>query len=209
MKKITLLLILSLASLYVLGQENSLEYGIKGGLNFSSLLEKSNDDVPGDYSGKVGFHMGGFVSISLNQKISLRPELLFSQQGSSFDINGNDPTVFDGSDIIYNDFGGTIKEFMILLPIILEYQMSEAIDIGVGPQFGYSVHRDIEYKNNPLIGFTPLKNEDSEKLELGLNVEAGFTFSEKSRISLRYNYGVTERQNLRSSVVQFSYSYSF
>lgn len=108
MKK-TLLLIGLTLSILTINAQNNIEYGLKGGLNYSSFIDNNNDDIPVDYKGKIGFHFGGFVSIGISDKISIRPELIYSQQGSDFTIHGSDLNFISQEDIFITSIDGEIK----------------------------------------------------------------------------------------------------
>lgn len=206
MNKTFLLIGLVLISLTSFGQNKETEFGLKGGLNYSSFIDSNDEDIPADYNGKIGFHIGGYISLGITEKLSIRPELLYSQQGSNFSIGGGDLNIFDPNDNFVTSIDGTIKESMILLPIILEYSLSEKFSIGFGPQFGYSLNREIEFDDNPFGGGF-LKNDDSENFEIGLGIEFGYSLAENYGVSLRYNYGILERQNLHTSVIQLGMNY--
>ena len=207
MKKKLLLIGFVLISLTVYGQKETIEYGIKGGLNYSSFIDNNNDDIPADYKGKIGFHLGGFVSFGISDKISIRPELVFSQQGSDFTIKAANLNIQNpGDPNIISSINGEIRESLLLLPIIVELNLNKKFRFEFGPQFGYSLNREVEYKNNP-VGNALIRNDDSEKFELGLGLGLGYSVSNDLGISLRYNYGIIERQNLNTSVIQLGMNY--
>ena len=205
MKKTTLLIGLILITTSVFGQERIIEFGLKAGLNYSNFLDTNEEDIPAEYNGKIGFHIGGFVVFGITEKISIRPEILYSQQGSDFSINASDLNIFDPGDDFFASIAGEIKESLILLPIMFEYRVSESFDLELGPQLAYLIKRDLTYDNNQ--NLFPIRNDDSEKFEIGINLGLGYSFAEKYRIGLRYNYGIIERQNLHSSVIQLGMNY--
>jgi opacity protein-like surface antigen len=207
MKKTLLLIGIFLLSLSSYGQDSQVDFGIKGGLNYSSFIDNNDDDIPAEYKGKIGFQIGGFVEFGISEKISIRPELLYSQQGSVFTMNGRDFNIFDpNDDIIISSINGEIKESLLLLPFIVEYRLSETFNLEFGPQFGYSLNRVVELDTNPLGGGF-IRNDDKEKFELGLGLGVGYSLSDDLGIYLRYNYGVIERQNLNTSVIQLGMNY--
>jgi len=206
MYKTFLLIGLILISLTSFGQTKENEFGLKGGLNYSSFIDNNDKDITADYNGKIGFHIGGYIALGITEKLSIRPELLYSQQGSNFSIDGGDLNIFDPNNNFVTSIDGTIKESMILLPIILEYSLSEKFNIGIGPQFGYSLNREIEFDDNPFGGGF-LKNDDSENFDIGLDIEFGYSLAENYVVYLRYNYGILERQNLHTSVIQLGINY--
>lgn len=202
----TLLLIAFIFLTLTITAQNDVEYGLKGGLNYSSFIDNNDDDIPADFKGKIGFHFGGFISIGINDKISIRPELLYSQQGSDFTINGSDLNIFSQDDLFITSIDGEIKESLLTLPIILEYALNEKLNLEFGPQLGYSLNREVEFEDNPLGGGF-IRNDDEEKFELGLALGLGYSLSDDFGISLRYNYGIIERQNLKTSVIQLGLNY--
>ena len=207
MKKKLLLIGFLLLTLSTYSQDNQIEFGIKGGLNYSSFMDNNDDDIPTDYKGQIGFHLGGFAKFKLSGKISIKPELVYSLQGSNFTINGSDLNIVSQDDIFITSIDGEIKESIILIPIILEYKLNKKLNLEFGPQFGYSLNRDVEYDNNPFnfIGF--LRNDDEETFEIGIGLGFGYALSDDLGVSLRYNYGIIERQNLNTSVFQLGMYY--
>lgn len=81
---------LTVLTLNSYSQNKHIQYGIKGGLNYSNFIDNNDTDIPVDHKTKVGFYLGGFVSFAINEKISIRPELLYAQQGSGFNIDAAD-----------------------------------------------------------------------------------------------------------------------
>jgi len=78
--------------------------------------------------------------------------------------------------------------------------------VEAGPQFGFVLNREIEIDDNP-IDSNIIQNDDDENFEIGLGLGLGYSFTEKIDLSLRYNYGIIQRQNLNTSVVQLSLNY--
>lgn len=207
MKKILVVIGITFSFLTTNGQ-NNIEYGLKGGLNYSNFIDTNTDDIPADYAGKIGFHLGGFVVFGINDAFSIRPELLYSQQRSKFNINTADLNIFNPNDELFiTSLDGQIEESLFLLPIIVEYSLTKKFSLEFGPQFGFSLNRKIEYDDN-FFGIGLLRNDDSEKFELGLSLGLGYSLVNDLGISIRYNYGIIERQNLNTSVVQLGINYT-
>ena len=207
MIKSILLIGIFLITLNINAQDKQIEFGIKGGLNYSGFIDNNDDDIPADYKGKIGFHLGGFIEFKVSEKVSLRPELLYSQQGSNFTIDGADLNIFSPDPIFVTEIDGEIRESLLLLPVIAEYKLNEKLSLEFGPQFGYSLNREIEYDNNPLSFGGFLRNDDEEKFEVGISLGLGYSMTDELGISLRYNYGIIERQNLNTSVIQLGMYY--
>lgn len=77
MKTLFTFIIMVVLTNAVLAQE--IKFGPRAGLNFSTF---TGEDA--NYLGiKPGLHVGGFVSRSITDRISVQPELLFSMKGAS------------------------------------------------------------------------------------------------------------------------------
>lgn len=87
-------------------------YGVKLGTNFSSYYGDDADNV----DAKTGLHLGFVSDISLNESLSIQPELLFSFEGANdLDIN------------------------YIRLPLLAKYYAMEGLSFNFGPQLGVVV----------------------------------------------------------------------
>src|SRR5262245_60927564 len=61
--------------------------GIKAGPNFASI--NTDESASANYKNRTGFHGGAFVLIKA-AKFGIQPELIFSQQGSTVEVNSQD-----------------------------------------------------------------------------------------------------------------------
>jgi hypothetical protein len=170
-------------------------------------VDNNDDDIPADYKGKIGFYFGGYAEFGINEKISIRPELIYSQQSSNFTINSSGLNIYNPDEFFVTSSDNVIKESLLLLPIIVVYKLTEKLSLEFGPQFSYSLNREVEYDNYPFNYDGFIKNDDDEKFELGLGLGLGYSLSADLGISLRYNYGIIERQNLNTSVIQLGMNY--
>ncbi len=202
MKKITLLigLIIVLTSFHAKGQEKEVDFGIKAGANYSNFIFGKDipSEFPANFNGKIGFHVGGFLKLSLTNDLLLKPELLFSTQGAKYEIT----LVSLNPDPFFTDnYKADIKENLILLPLMSDYYFNESFDIEFGPQLGYVISKDISENR------ATVKDANYDKFEIGLNLGLGYNFGKMYRVGLRYNYGIMERNNSKSSVFQFGLEY--
>ncbi|AFU70272.1 outer membrane channel superfamily protein [Psychroflexus torquis ATCC 700755] len=88
----------------------SLDLGIKGGVNYASISNLDSD-------GRLGFTGGVFVGARFNT-LGLQAEVLFSQQGGRF--NQND-----------------IETDYVLVPVLAKLHFLRIFNIQFGPQFSY------------------------------------------------------------------------
>lgn len=108
--------------------------GIKAGANFSNVYDKYRDDFTSDY--RVGFVIGGFLSIPLGTYVGLQPELLYSQKG----YNGTG--TFLGINYTYRRTSSFID-----LPILLQIKPSPIVSLVVGPQFSFLINNSDDFDN--------------------------------------------------------------
>jgi len=103
---------------------NKLSLGVKGGVNLSNVYDSEGEDFVAD--SKVGFALGGFISIPLGKYFGIQPEVLFSQKG--FKSTGT----FLGS-----SYEMTRTSNFIDVPILVAFKPIESVSILFGPQFSY------------------------------------------------------------------------
>ena len=174
-----------------------LAVGIKGGPNFAKI--NTEGSAMENYKNRTGFHGGAFVLIKAT-KIGVQPEILFSQQGSTVEINSQN---FESNFSYVN------------IPVILKLYTVAGINIQAGPQFGFVTNAEtpIEDQLNPGT-YTVRDVKDKMKgsdltaaFGLGWDLPFGLT------IDARYNLGLSkifkeapsnETENAKNQVIQVS-----
>lgn len=163
MKKIILSAIAIMAFAFTNAQ--STRFGVKGGLNISSIV---GGDVR-DANALVGFHIGGLAEIHVVEKFYIQPELLFSTQGAKFD------TGF-GSD-------GDVKLNYLNIPVLAKYYVvDKKFSVEAGPQLGFL----LSAKAN---GYDI--KDDTKSVDFGFNFGAGYSFTDNFSVGLRYTVGLS------------------
>jgi Outer membrane protein beta-barrel domain len=141
MRKIsTTLIIALLISSSLLAQKKKWgHFGLKTGLNFSTINVKDNDEVESKW--KSGFVLGAFVQIPLSSKFSIQPEFLYSSMG------GNLETSFAAvNHYRFNYFS---------IPVLGKIQVCKNFNALVGPQ----IDAIIQGKSNVQYDITNMLNE--------------------------------------------------
>ncbi len=110
MKKLILLAI-ALIGFTTVSTAQDIKFGVKGGVNFSTLSGNSSLDA------RTGYHIGVVGQVSLVDKFAIQPEILYSAQGA------------DNLDIDY-----------VNIPILLKYKFLKFLSFDAGPQFGILVN---------------------------------------------------------------------
>ena len=152
MKKIFLGLAL-VAGTFTFAQKTSsntasspVRFGLKAGLNVSSL---SNSDT----NSKAGFYGGVFANIPVAQDFSVQPEVLYSGMGAKAKAN---------SDVKLNmDY--------IAVPVMLQYNALPNLYVEAGPQFSFLVSAKGKDNN----GSVDVK-DGFKTFDFGLGLGAGY-----------------------------------
>ena len=186
MKKIMLTAILSFIGIQFLLAQDHVEFGIKGGLNFSSLRGDGIED--GDT--RTSFHLGGLAHFHINKMWSIQPELMYSAQGASY-ANGE-----------------TVKLNYFNLPVLGQYMFGDGFRLETGPQFGFNVNAKSDFN-----GTETDVNQNYKGFGLSWAFGVGYLTKTGLGFDARYNAGLTDlsenNTNIKNSVWQFGLFYQF
>jgi hypothetical protein len=194
MKKITLLLI-SLFSFYTLSAQIEYKFGLKGGVHYSGF----SDDGSFVLADSFGFQLGLISEITISNKFSLQPELLYSERkGQDGTKPGDSRSYFFVSERSYID-----------LPIGVKYSFSDKFHIELGPQLSF-----LTSDKNTITPYSTNSNPDSElivnDIDFSANLGFGYSPTEKIIMQLRLNYGfskVVETFDVKNSMVSLGIGY--
>lgn len=161
-------------------------FGIKGGVNLSSVAIDNGDD----YNGKVGLHLGGLAHIHISQHFALQPELIYSMQGGKDDDN-------------------KLKLNYINIPLLAQYMTLDGFRLQTGPQIGFLTSAKSE------TGDVEINvKDDLSAVDFSWTFGAGYLFPSGFGIDARYNHGISnisddEVFEARNRVFQFGVFYQF
>ncbi len=141
------ILVAVVALLVVNGVFSQVKFGIKAGVNMSSVsgIEASapglSVEIIENDGMAFGFHGGAFANISFGEYFGLQPELLFSMQGGKQKLNSGLLLYMMGPSEL-DTYSSDFRFNYINLPILLEIKPIAGIDLGilVGPQFGLNIY---------------------------------------------------------------------
>jgi len=163
-----------------------IDFGIKAGVNFSSISDATGLD------NRTGFVAGVFAGGKLGDKIGIQADLLYSQQGAEFS-------------------GGEFNLDYVNVPIVLKYFVTNVIHVHGGPQFGVLVNdevtvlgeviNDIGTKNFDLSGVVGVGVD----LPMGIRLDGRYNFG----LSDVLDDPEVEESNGKNSVITLSVGYSF
>lgn len=136
-------------------------FGIKGGVNIANT-DISSDQFTLDTKSKLGFHGGVFVNLMFSDKLGIQPEVLYSLQGSKYDISSVD---------------GKLTLGYVNIPLLVRYNINEMISLHVGPQFGLLMSAEEEFDGDTADVKDDFKSSDISGafgVEFDLPMKIGF-----------------------------------
>ena len=214
--KVALLLLLFyvLYTPVVSGQDT--RFGVKAGLNYSSIVGDLTQGLKFRFSG----HGGVYIESEFTYNFALKAELLYSSQGFQFssDLESieNGGVTFD-----QNDFRTNVQLNFLTVPLLGKFSLNERLAVEFGPQFGFLLNQVSKIKNrderdNSEIPENRTSSPGNFQLDYGLvagiNIEINDAISIEPRfyIGLRNQLDGLEGQLQNYNVaIQVSASYLF
>ncbi|MCT2563795.1 porin family protein [Chryseobacterium herbae] len=185
MKKLILGLAVTASSLAFAQQtpkssSNPVTFGVKGGMNVSSL---SKDEGLDDQKSKIGFNAGVFANIPVAESFSIQPEVLYSQYGAKADYT-----------VLGNKFSSSTKLDYIAVPVMFQYNLIPNLFVEAGPEFGFLVSAKNKIKNESNGNSSTSDNykDDLKSFNFGIGLGAGYYFTDNFGITARYVAGLTD-----------------
>ncbi|WP_426058862.1 porin family protein [Hymenobacter sp. B1770] len=190
MKKVILSLGL-LAGVATAANAQEVRFGLKGGVNYSTITTDDNDE---DIESKIGLLGGAFANFGLSDLISIQPEVLYSQKGAQSES--------------MND--AKFKLNYIDVPVLVKVNAGGLFFEG-GPQVGFLAGAKITD------GTTSVDVKDNFKsVDFGYAVGLGYQAESGPMIGLRYNGGITnisketsDNDKTRNSAFQLYVGFAF
>ncbi|HYE55326.1 MAG TPA: porin family protein [Chitinophagaceae bacterium] len=186
MKKIVLVTLTFLLFSGITLAQRSVQFGLKGGANFSTLHSDGN----GNADHRTGFHAGALAHIHLGSRFALQPEVMLSAQGAEYSNNRKD------------------KVNYINVPVLGQYMFANGLRLQTGPQVGFLTNAESKNGNVEIDFENSLKNAD-----LSWSFGAGYLTRSGLGFDARYNLGLTDiskaNGDLRNRVWQVGLFYQF
>lgn len=142
-----------------LGQE--VNVGVKGGVSIPNLSGSDNNPVTKNYRSRTAVTFGGFVEFGVTDRLSVQPEINYSQQGGirkgvqpiTQPIPGL-PTLPPGQ-YLYGDFKNTAKLNYLEVPVLLKYKFGSSgkprFFLNGGVYYGYLLNATTVTKGSSTI----------------------------------------------------------
>jgi hypothetical protein len=164
---------------------DGLGYGVKGGLN---MAKKVGEDA--EYDGispkfKCGLTIGGFVLYPINNKITLRPEVLITQKGARYKGDTSDGY----------DYKEKVKMTWLDIPVLAVYQVADGITAFAGPYIDLFLGGEYEWEwegdGMSFDGDEKIEGEDVNSLGFGLIFGGAYGVRDNIDVEARIALGLT------------------
>jgi opacity protein-like surface antigen len=208
MKKLILGLAVTASTLAFAQQttsSNPVTFGVKGGMNVSSLSKTEGLD---DQKSKIGFNAGVFANIPVATSFSIQPEVLYSQYGEKSDAKLGSTKISNSTKLDY-----------ITVPVMFQYNALPNLYLEAGPEFGFMVSAKNKVKNESTgDSYTTDNYKDNlNTFNFGIGLGAGYYFTPNLGITARYVAGLTDiaknrpsgSDAIRNNVFQVGLAYKF
>lgn len=174
MKKLFLGLSIAASSLVF-----SQQFGIKGGMNVSSISDDGYDDT----KSKVGYYGGVFVNIPASESFSIQPEVIYSNLGSEVKGTGT---------VLGNSYSQKLNLNYITVPVMFQYKATPQFYLEAGPEFGFLVSADSKTTWNNSTSTAELDKDNFNNFNMGVGLGAGFDITKNVGINARYVAGFSD-----------------
>jgi hypothetical protein len=160
------------------------KFGLKGGLNLSTITNTEGDV-------KAGFHVGALSHIHITPAFSLQPEVMYSTQGVKSSSNSS------------------LSLNYLNIPLLLQYNFDNGFRLQGGPQIGFLT--SAKAKSGDLsVDVTDSYKDIDFSIPLGV----GYLSNSGLGVDARYNIGITNvvessSENYKNSVIQLGLFYLF
>jgi hypothetical protein len=163
-----------------------LSYGVKAGLNYANV---GGADAP-ETNPRNGFHVGGFLGVSLLGIVAAETGAYISQKGY----------------ILVNDDATKVVSSYVDVPLVVKFSPLPLFHIFAGPQASFLMRNKV--------GSADASTDGMRKMDLAGVVGIGINIPMGIRISAGYDYGfksLTENDDNKvyNRVIKFTVGYKF
>jgi len=163
----------------LISSAQDIDFGIKGGLNLSSINGDSEN-----VSMRTSFHAGVVLELKFSDKFSFQPELLFSEQGAESNYSEQ-----VGSESI--KYESVLRMDYINIPLLAKYYLTDGFAIEMGPNVGMLLSARNQETFNGVLQGEEIISDDINKIDFGLGMGLGYKFKFGGFIQARYNLGLS------------------
>jgi len=186
----------------------SMQFGVKGGLNLSSL--NSSDGSTSDML--LGFNLGVFNKFPVTSFLAVQPEFYVTTKGSSVTYNN-----------LFVDGTAKFNLTYLEIPLLCVVNVTKLLNVQFGPYVAYMIDGKVtNVANVNLFNFEQNINvNDYNRIDAGVVLGAGLEVG-KITMGARYNLGMTKVgktktllgadytvPNARNGVINFNLAVAF
>jgi len=175
-------------------------FGAKVGLNMANL---TGDDVDDEAKMKLGATIGGFATIPLGDKLTVRPEVLFTQKGARYKESENGV-----------DYSGKTKMNWLDIPVLAVYQVAKGFSAFVGPYFDLYLGGEQTFKvegdGMSFEGDEKIEGEDINSLGFGIIFGGAYGVATNIDVEARIALGLSslhEEETVKNLGIQVIANY--
>jgi hypothetical protein len=175
-----------------------MEFGLDGGLNFSSISGLETNKLKRD------FNLGFYFDIKMKKQWYFNTGVLVKSSLGVDELSEAD-LVEIGSDFVFSENGDyTQKISYFLVPTLAKYRFKNNMYVEAGPQFGLMYKAWVEYNYDVDGNSTRIKRNNKDavnRMEVGAVAGVGYRLLKGLgwSIGLRYHYGFTNVYKNNSS----------
>jgi hypothetical protein len=212
MKRVSFLVLFFL--IVISAQAQEARFGLKGGLNFSTIAGDLTNGINPRFSGQAGI----FVNFEFSDKFNIQPEFFYSSQGFRFNTDLDFIQTANNPVLNEPDFKTAVQFNFLSIPLMAQFEFNDVIALEFGPQFAFLLNQVTKIKNFDGLDVQSLNEREaiSGNFQLdygaavGILVHINDTFSFSPRLYLglrnRLNGAVGNVQNYNGSF-QLSLNY--
>ncbi len=179
----------------------SQSFGVKGGLNLTTINNEGWDDT----NVKVGYYAGLYMHAPVNEVFSIQPELIYNSVGAKYNNGSN---------------AHTLTLNYIAVPIMFQFELIPQFYVEAGPQMGFLVSNKDKYESGSKTT-TVTDSDRFNSFDLSLGLGAGIKIKNGLKLTARYLAGFTDinkngetslesnDEKLRNSGFQIGLQYGF
>lgn len=164
-------------------------FGVKGGINVSSLNIKDNSS----YESKIGLNAGLLAHIHASPNWAIQPEVFYSSEGAKTKVGNSNVKI----NLNY-----------INVPVLLQYMVANGLRFEGGPQIGFLVNAKTKTDN------ATVDNKNFKSTAFSIPLGVGYLTMNGLGFDARYVFGLSNINNnsnptIQSNVFQFGIFYQF
>lgn len=169
---------------------DGLEFGLQGGVNWSSMSGLESSDA------NANFNLGFYFDIKLKEHLSLYTGVMVKQNVGAGNLTDNDIAFLQGT--LFADDGdyNQVTNFFYV-PILLRYKFDNNFFLEAGPQIGYRRNAYVRFTNKSDDREADIRDFNDDlfnRLEFGMTGGIGYQYNKGigMTIMLKYYQAMTE-----------------